>query len=65
MARRTPTRSRTSPTLWTLNPEECTEVANLKMAPTTTSTIPNDVKPTPELLLMRPECRAKPAQQWG
>src|SRR5712691_12944615 len=60
MTTRIPTRSRISPTLWMLNPEECTEVASLRMAPTTTSTIPNDVKPIPEFLFMGPECRPNP-----
>ena len=57
MTRRIPTRSRISPTLWMLNPEVCTETANLRMAPTTTSTIPNDVRPIPEFLFMAPEHR--------
>src|SRR5712691_10593457 len=52
MTRMIPTSSRISPTLWMLNPEVCTETANLSMAPTTTSTIPNDVRPMPEFLFM-------------
>jgi hypothetical protein len=60
--RRTPITSRTSPTLWTLNPLLCTVVANLRMAPMTTTTIPTTAAPIPELLLMGPECRANPGK---
>jgi hypothetical protein len=41
-----------SPTLWMLKPEVCTEIANLRMAPTTTRTIPKDVRPMPEDLFI-------------
>ena len=53
----TPMRSRASPILWTLNPELCTLMASLRMAPMTTSTIPNDIRPMPEFLFMGDECR--------
>ena len=53
----TPARSRTSPILWMLNPEVCTEVASLRMAPTAASTSPKAAKPMPEFLLMGPKCR--------
>jgi hypothetical protein len=50
MTTMTPTRSRASPTLWTLNPDECTDVANLKITPTTASTIPTAISPIRDLV---------------
>jgi hypothetical protein len=51
MTTMTPTTSRASPTLWTLNPDECTDVANLKITPTTASTIPTAISPIPDLVV--------------
>jgi hypothetical protein len=52
MTMRMPTSRKMSPTLWMLKPEVCTEIANLRMAPTTTRTIPKDVRPMPEDLFI-------------
>jgi hypothetical protein len=40
------------PAVWMLNPEACAETANLKIAPTVTSTMPNVVRPIPEPLFI-------------
>ena len=45
------------PALWMLNPEVFAVTANLMMAPTTTSTMPNAIRPMPELLFMALQCR--------
>jgi hypothetical protein len=55
MTTTTPTRSRASPILWTLNPDECTDVANLKITPTTASTIPIASSPIPDLVFTDPQ----------
>jgi hypothetical protein len=47
-----PTRSRMTPALWMLNPDACAETAYFIMAPTTTSTMPNTMRPMPEFLFM-------------
>ena len=47
-----PTRRRMTPVLWMSNPEVFAETANLMIAPTTTSTMPSDIRPMPELLFM-------------
>ena len=47
-----PTKSRMMPAVWMLNPEACAETANLKTAPTVTSTMPNTVRPIPEPLFI-------------
>src|SRR5450830_1735142 len=44
--------SRMTPALWTQNPEACAETAYLMMAPTTTSTMPNTIRPMPEFLFI-------------
>jgi hypothetical protein len=55
MTTMTPTRSRASPTLWRLNPDECTDVANLKITPTTASTIPIAISQIPDLVFTDPQ----------
>jgi hypothetical protein len=55
MTTMTPTRSRASPTLWRLNPDECTDVANLKITPTTASTIPIAISQMPDLVFTDPQ----------
>jgi hypothetical protein len=55
MTTTTPTRRRASPILWTLSPDECTDVANLKITPTTASTIPIASSPIPDLVFTDPQ----------
>ena len=41
-----------TPAWWMSNPEVFAETANLMIAPTTTSTMPNDIRPMPVPLFM-------------